>query len=251
MTKIYTINKVKTYPNHDIKQVQIDNKIYYVCNVCGRLMSKKISANKKVWCNKHYKQLKKYGKPIDINPRTILDKNEINVVGDIAYINIYNDKCDVIAITTINADDVDKVKNTKWKLSNSGYIMNTPKFKGSNIHLSRRILGTNDFVDHINGDKLNNCKNNLRIVTKSQNQMNVNYKGICKTKSNKFYAHIKINQKQINLGTYIDEEEALYARWYAETLLFKEYRYSKEEPNILENRKEQIKDYVNRKVQRL
>ena len=107
MTKIYTINKVKTYLNHDIKQVKIDNKIYYVCNVCGRLMSKKISANKKVWCNKHYKQLKKYGKPIDINPRTILDKNEINVVGDVAYINIYNDKCDVIAITTINADDVE------------------------------------------------------------------------------------------------------------------------------------------------
>ena len=96
MTKIYTINKVKTYPNHDIKQVKIDNIIYYVCNVCGRLMSKKISANKKVWCNKHYKQLKKYGKPIDKNPRTILDRNEINVVGDIAYINIYNDKCDVI-----------------------------------------------------------------------------------------------------------------------------------------------------------
>ena len=167
------------------------------------------------------------------------------------YINIYNDKCDVIAITTINADDIEKVKNTKWKLSNSGYIMNTPKFKGSNIHLSRRILGTNNFVDYINGDKLNNCRNNLRIVTKSQNQMNVNYKGVCKTKSNKFYAYIKINQKLLNLGTYIDEEEALYARWYAETLLFKEYRYPKEEPNILENRKEQIKDYVNRKVQRL
>ena len=81
--------------------------------------------------------------------------------------------------------------------------------------------------------------------------MNVNYKGVCKTKSNKFYAYIKINQKLLNLGTYVDEEEALYARWYAETLLFKEYRYPKEEPNILESRKEQIKDYVNRKVQRL
>lgn len=205
----------------------------------------------KVWCNKHYKQLKKYGKPIDKNPRTILDRNEINVVGDIAYINIYNDKCDVIAVTTINADDVDKVKNTKWKLSNSGYIMNSQKFGGSNIHLSRRILETDNFVDHIDGNTLNNCRYNLRQVTKSQNQMNVNYKGVCKTKSNKFYAHIKINQKQLNLGTYTDEEEALYARWYAETLLFKEFRYPKEEPNILENRKEQIKDYVDRKVQRL
>ena len=129
--------------------------------------------------------------------------------------------------------------------------MNTPKFGSSNIHLSRRILNTNNFVDHIDGNTLNNCRHNLRQVTKSQNQMNVNYKGVHKTKSNKFYAYIKINQKPLNLGTYVDEEEALYARWYAETLLFKEFRYPKEEPNILESRKEQIKDYVNRKVQRL
>ena len=188
---------------------------------------------------------------IQLYARTILDRNEINVVGDIAYINIYNDKCDVITVTTINADDVDKVKNTKWKLSNSGYIMNSTKFCGSNIHLSRRILGIDNFVDHIDGNTLNNCRYNLREVTKSQNQMNVNYKGVCKTKSNKFYAHIKINQKLLNLGTYADKEEALYARWYAETLLFKEFRYPKEEPNILENRKEKIKDYVDRKVQRL
>ena len=128
--------------------------------------------------------------------------------------------------------------------------MNTPKFKGSNQHLSRVILDTNDFVDHINHNPLDNRKQNLRIVTKSQNQMNANYKGVSK-QGNKWHARIKLNQKLICLGTYVDEEEALYARWYAEQVLFKEYAYPKPEPEILESRKSQIQEYVNCKVQRL
>ena len=55
----------------------------------------------------------------------------------------------------------------------------------------------------------------------------------------------------INLGVYIFEEEALFARWYAEMLLFKEYRYPKEKPEILQDREKQIREYVGRKVQRL
>ena len=80
--------------------------------------------------------------------------------------------------------------------------------------------------------------------------MNVNYKGVSKT-GNQWYAYIKINQKMLNLGKYLDEEEALYARWYAEQILFKEYAYPKPEPEILESRKSQIQEYVSRKVQRL
>ena len=81
--------------------------------------------------------------------------------------------------------------------------------------------------------------------------MNANHKGVCKTKNNKYYAHIKINQKLISLGVYVFEEEAYFARWYAETLLFKEYQYPKEKPQILKDREIAIMEYVDRKVQRL
>lgn len=67
-------------------------------------------------------------------------------------------------------------------------------------------------MDHINHNTLDNRKCNLRIVSKSQNQMNCNYKGVSRTKSGKFYAYIKINQKQINLGAYENEPDALFAR---------------------------------------
>ena len=117
--------------------------------------------------------------------------------------------------------------------------------------MSRVILNTDQFVDHINHNTLDNRKCNLIVVTKSQNQMNCNYKGVCKMKNGKYYAHIKLNQKLYNLGTYILEEEAMFARWYAETMLFKGYRYPKNKPCILPEREKAIIEYVNKKVQRL
>ena len=221
------------------------------CDICGRELTRKIKSHGYVLCDKHYKQYKKYGKFLDNNPRTIYDRNELQISNDITYIDLYDQKCNVIAQAIIDTDDIDKVKYTKWKLSSSGYVMNVSKFKGQNKHLSRVILGTTEFVDHINHNTLDNRKANLRVVTKSQNQMNANHKGVCKTKNNKYYAHIKINQKLISLGVYVFEEEAYFARWYAETLLFKEYQYPKEKPQILKDREIAIMEYVDRKVQRL
>lgn len=223
----------------------------YICEFCGRKLKKKVKTYGHVFCYKHYRQYKKYGHVCDNNSRTLMDKNEIHICGDVSYVDLYNKDCDVIAQAIIDTEDIEKIRYTKWKLSASGYAMNTPKFTGGNKHMSREILGTTEFVDHINHNRLDNRKSNLRIVTRAQNQMNVNYKGISNMAGGKFGAHIKINQKGINLGTYIFEEEALFARWYAETVLFKEFRYPKDKPEILPDRERQIQEYVDKKVQRL
>jgi hypothetical protein len=223
----------------------------YKCDCCGRESFRKIKTHGYILCNKHYKQFKKYGKFLDNNPRTIYDSNDYRIEGNIVYIDLYNKKCIKIAETMIDLEDLEKVKYTKWRISASGYAMNNSKFRGSTIFLHRVVLDTDQFVDHINHNKLDNRKENLRIVTKSQNQMNCNYKGIYRQKNGKYHAQIKINQKGICLGTYIDEEEALFARWYAETILFGEYRYPKEKPFILPTREKEVKEYVDEKVQRL
>ena len=223
----------------------------WTCDICGRKMNKKIKSNGYILCHKHYKQFKKYGKFLDNNPRTLHDRNEYHICGDITYIDLYDKNCNVIAQAIIDTEDLDKVKYTKWKLSSSGYAMNTPKYSGSNKHMSRVILGTENFVDHINHNTLDNRKSNLREVTKSQNAMNSDNKGVTKLKSGKYFAYIKINQKMINLGTYIFEEEALFARWYAEMLLFGDFRYPKKKPYVLPDREYQIMEYVHKKVQRL
>lgn len=241
------INRVKTQ-THDIEHH--DGKTHYRCSVCGRQLFRKVKYQNKVYCNKHYRQLTKFGREMDNIPRIPKDKNEIVIDGKVARVKLYDARCNHIATAIIDAEDVSKIRYTKWRLSASGYVINTPKFSGSSKYIHREILGTDQFVDHINHNKLDNRKCNLRIVTKSQNAMNQNFKGVSKT-GNQWYAYIKINQKMLNLGNYLDEEEALYARWYAEQVLFKEYAYPKPEPEILEGRKSQIQEYVNHRVQRL
>lgn len=217
------------------------------CEICGKMCRKKLKADGKIVCMKHYRQFRKFGYFRDNSSRTSRDKNEIIIEGEIAYICLYDRQYNIIAKAIIDADDVEKVKNIKWRLNNNGYVMNNSK---SSMFLHRRILGVNDIVDHINGNRLDNRKSNLRVATKSQNQMNVNYRGVYQNKD-KWIAKIKLNQKQVHIGTFIYKEEALYARWYAERILFKEFAYPKREPDIIESRKKEIQKLVSKKVQRL
>lgn len=217
------------------------------CEICGRLSRKKLYSDGKVVCNKHYKQFHRHGCFTDQSPRIQTDKNEIHIQGNIAYIDLYDKHYNVVAQAIIDADDVELVKNIKWRMNCNGYAINNTKV---NTFLHRKVLNSTSIVDHINGNRLDNRKCNLREVTQSQNQMNVNYLGVYQH-GDRWLAKIKKNQKQIHIGLFDYREEALYARWYAERQLFGEYAYQKPEPCILTSRKQEIQDLVNRKVQRL
>ena len=69
---------------------------------------------------------------------------------------------------------------------------------------------TENMIDHIDGDKLNNRIENLRIVTQQQNQFNQKRaKGYCWHKQNKkWMAQIHIDEKKKHLGCFKTEEEA-------------------------------------------
>ncbi len=68
-------------------------------------------------------------------------------------------------------------------------------------------------VDHIDGNRANNKLNNLRIVTRQQNNFNrINTKGVSRLKKNgKWYAQIVLNGKKIHLGYFYLEEDAINA----------------------------------------
>lgn len=74
-----------------------------------------------------------------------------------------------------------------------------------------------EIVDHIDGNKLNNCIENLRGATKSQNCQNqktpINnksgYKNVCWNKrKNKWCVQLKVQDKSINIGYFKDLELA-------------------------------------------
>lgn len=244
------LNKIETQV-HDVEHH--DGKAYYRCSVCCRQLFRKKTLNHKVYCNKHYNQVKKYGHPLDNNPRTVLDKNEITIDGNTAYIKLYDDNNNCLATARIDVEDVPKVRYTKWRLAKNGYVVSNSKY-GLNTSklLHKVILNTNDMVDHIDHNPLNNRKCNLiRLPKITGYSMNQDLRGAVQKPNGLWQVHIKINNRVVNLGKYHDKEEALYARWYAERVLFKEYAYPKPEPEILESRKPQIQELVNCKVQRL
>ena len=178
------------------------------------------------YCNKHYHQLKRYG---HIKDHTRFDKNEIIIDNNITKILLYNNKCEVIGYTIIDAEDVNKISN--YKISKRGnYIY--ANINNESVALHRIITNTvneldkvHNPIDHINGDCLDNRKSNLRVCTMSENMYNTykqrNHstgvrKHIQKGKYVSYQAYISVNNKQINLGYFDTKEKAITARRLAE-----------------------------------
>lgn len=176
-------------------------------------------------CNKHYRQLRRTGK---ILTRSQKDFNQIIEYEDYAEIVLYDKENNEIAKTKIDLEDVDKCKNLKWHM-HVGYVANS-KMK---IFLHRFIIECPDdmIVDHINRDKLDNRKCNLRICTSKENNRNMpirknttqSIRGVYKSSKNSWVARIKVNGKDIYLGSFKSEEEAINARQKAEIEYFGEF----------------------------
>lgn len=109
----------------------------------------------------------------------------------------------------------------KWQLSTSGYAIRKEGKKIIRMHRLVNFTPSWLFTDHINQNKLDNRRGNLRIVTKSQNGFNrgkpksnsSGIKGVYWDKfTNKWRAEIKIFYKKISLGRFTNLEDAVLAR---------------------------------------
>lgn len=134
----------------------------------------------------------------------------------------------------IDTDDLDKVKPYCWRKDAYGYIVaNSKNCTNTIIQLHRIIMNPNkgELVDHINWDKSDNTKANLRICTKSQNNVNIKkksnntsgYTGVKHSPNGKWKAQISLNNNRIHLGTFETIEGAVKARKKAELVLHKEF----------------------------
>jgi hypothetical protein len=142
-------------------------------------------------------------------------------------------------IALIDDQDADLVMPFKWYSSltkNTTYaIRGSSRVGGKQITIlmHRVILDAPPgmFVDHRDGDGLNNCRDNLRLCTRSQNEMNKRiqggtsrFKGVCwHGKREKWEARIGVNRKRTHLGYFTDETEAAMAYDVAARELFDEF----------------------------
>lgn len=123
-------------------------------------------------------------------------------------------KKNVFAI--IDDEDFKKVKQFSWFCNEWGYALYRGGNPKKNIRMHRLILDApkNLEVDHINGNKLDNRRENLRLATKSQNQWNRNktkitvskFKGVFKSKN-----RWQVKIKQIYIGSFKTEHQAALA----------------------------------------
>ena len=131
----------------------------------------------------------------------------------------------------LDADDIALVSEFQWTIGSHGYVTHgTGKHQ---ILMHRLLTGNNNgsCVDHINRNKLDNRKENLRLCTTAQNAMNKErisdnpYKGICHTTDDCWQAQIAFEGKSIYLGKFTDPAMAAKAYDTAARLLYGEYAF--------------------------
>ena len=132
----------------------------------------------------------------------------------------------------------------KWCVSkriNTSYAVRSKTIgykKHEKVQMHRLIIGLSigdkQECDHIDGNGLNNQKNNLRVCNKQQNQGNSGstknstskYKGVCWDQHNqKWHAQISMCGKAIHLGCFSSEEDA--ARMYDKVALFEFKKFAR------------------------
>lgn len=133
------------------------------------------------------------------------------------------------------SDEDASLASLSWYVNKRGYAFRTAVVDGkkTSVLLSRVVLGlaVGDplFADHLNGNRLDNRRVNLRPVTKAQNAQNKmlyknatsRFRGVYR-RGKRWCAHVRVDGVKNHLGTFDSEEEAgrIASRFRAETMPF-------------------------------
>lgn len=135
------------------------------------------------------------------------------------------DACREIAISggTLIVDclDVELVLSWpySWFVDSQGYCAAHHERKGT-VRIHRVLMGFPPFaIDHIDRNRLNNRRSNLRVCTNAQNQANrvalphsSRFKGVTlQRRTGRYEAQIVSKGRKIHLGTFATEEDAAKA----------------------------------------
>lgn len=144
----------------------------------------------------------------------------------------------------IDDDDYELLSQRSWRLDSYGYATwrkwgaKLGANKGPSwVKMHRLVMGyPRDIVDHIDGNKLNNQKANLRICTVAENGRNRKpkngYKGVRVWKKC-FAALISVDSKQVHLGSFRTARQAamVYDMWA--TFFYGQYAHTNFKPVLL------------------
>lgn len=160
-------------------------------------------------------------------------------------IPLRNRKGEVIAHTIVDDADFGWLNQWIWSLHSNGRVYrHVSKGGRSTMPLIHRVIvgatSPSIEVDHINGNPLDNRRENLRLCTRKENARNrrksrncsSRFKGVSwNQRSQKWHAYIYVGDRQRNLGKYDDENQAAQAYDKAARELHGDYA----KPNFIDN----------------
>lgn len=136
----------------------------------------------------------------------------------------------------VDDEDHELLSDFKWHYNSAvGYAVRSAFENGKHkkVYMHRSLIEAEGLqVDHINRDKLDNRKENLRAVTDQQNKFNLGkhknspskYKGVhWRESKSKWVAEIRHNRKTIYIGIFSDDRDAAIAYNAKASELFGEY----------------------------
>lgn len=123
-------------------------------------------------------------------------------------------------VALVDDEDYERLSMFPWHISSRGYAVRNSRGSGKEL-MHRALMGnpTGREIDHINRNRLDNQKSNLRLSTHRENCCNQEgrsitsqYKGVCWVKRcNKWQAQINVNKKTIFLGLFEHDIDAARA----------------------------------------
>lgn len=175
------------------------------------------------YCSRHYQQVVKWGECRFSRG----DKNRYVQHEDFAEIILYDKQLKEKARAVIDVEDIEKCKPYKWTLRTDGYVATKKNYKHLKLH--RFIADTPDgmHTDHIDRNRLNNRKLNLRVCTQQENNKNkgrysnnkTGYTGVeVREYANRtvYLVVMAFEGKSYHIGSYDSLEEAVMYRKEAE-----------------------------------
>ena len=127
-------------------------------------------------------------------------------------------------------DDWEHMKRIKWSVGSRGYASGRDGEKGKTVCYHRILMGVRDglVIDHINRNRLDNRKCNLRFVTQRVNMLNKNLEPVpwigkvgVAFHHGKWESYVWDHKKRIRLGRFENKEDAIKAREEAEEIYYK------------------------------
>ena len=180
------------------------------------------------WCSLHYKRWRRLGDPEGVAQRegaTILPGPD-----GAARIEL---EPGVYAL--VDPEDAERLGGKKPYLGNNGYAYLTFWVDGAaratTLHGWLMGIEPGKHIDHLDGDKLNNRRANLKHVSPQQNQVNrkrlnrnntSGVRGVTRGRRGSWVAQITVNRKNHRLGEFKTIAEAAEARRLAEIKFYGE-----------------------------